>query len=287
MPLEIRPLLPEDVPGADRAAFDALSPLWPEEHRPADDDERARRGRLRVEHCRTTDPGGAWVAEQDGRIVGVALAIIREDVWGLSLLGVAPGLQGQGVGTRLLRPAVAYGAGCRGGIILSSADPRAMRGYFRSGFDAHPALAAAGAFNASRLPGGLRSRAGDPEADAATIEACSRHVRTASHLPDIGALVASGAELLVCEDRGYAVHRDGSPALVAAVDQDAARDLLWSCFAAGGPGASVHVDFITAGNDWAIDVSLDAGLSLTPDGPVFLRGETGPFHPYLPSGAYL
>jgi hypothetical protein len=32
---------------------------------------------------------------------------------------------------------------------------------------------------------------------------------------------------------------------------------------------------------------LDAGLSLTNDGAVFVRGDVGPFRPYLPSGAYL
>ena len=49
----------------------------------------------------------------------------------------------------------------------------------------------------------------------------------------------------------------------------------------------MHIDFITQGNDWAVALALDAGLSLTPDGPTFVRGELGPLAPYLPSGAYL
>ena len=32
---------------------------------------------------------------------------------------------------------------------------------------------------------------------------------------------------------------------------------------------------------------LDAGLALKPGGAVFVRGDVGPFAPYLPSGAYL
>ncbi len=32
---------------------------------------------------------------------------------------------------------------------------------------------------------------------------------------------------------------------------------------------------------------LDAGLVLKPGGAVFVRGDVGPFTPYLPSGAYL
>jgi hypothetical protein len=100
-------------------------------------------------------------------------------------------------------------------------------------------------------------------------------------------MIATGGQLLVLDDGGWAVSRDGSPVLVAAFDDDAARDLLWSCFAAGEPGAAVHVDFISAGNDWAVEVALDMGLSLTPDGPIFTRGDLGPLAPYLPSGAYL
>ena len=46
--------------------------------------------RLRFTHLVRTDPGGALVAEQDGRLVGAAIAILREGVWGLSLL-IVPG----------------------------------------------------------------------------------------------------------------------------------------------------------------------------------------------------
>jgi hypothetical protein len=74
---------------------------------------------------------------------------------------------------------------------------------------------------------------------------------------------------------------------VAAIDDEAAADLLWSCLASGAPGNPIHIDFITQGNDWAVGLALDAGLSLSPDGPVFVRDDAGPLAPYLPSGAYL
>jgi hypothetical protein len=148
-------------------------------------------------------------------------------------------------------------------------------------------VATAGEIYRSRLPAGLRARPGHLEADRDVLDATSRHVRGASHGPDLAAIVAAGGQLLVLDDRGYAFHREGSPVLLAARDDEAAADLLWSCFAAGPPGGPVHVDFISEHNDWAVAVSLDAGLALTPDGPVFVRGETGPFAPYLPSGAYL
>lgn len=285
----IRPLLPEDVPAAEDAAWAALSPLWPEEFRPANDEVRVARGRARVAHLQQTDPGGCWVAELDGQIVGTALALIREGVWGFSLFGVRPEHHGSGIGTRLYAPALAYGDGARAGIILSSEHPAAMRRYFLSGFRLLPCVTTAGVLDRRGLPAGLRSRPGDrtDEQDLATCVAASRFVRGASHAVDLPRCEDAGGELLVYPGRGFAFHRDGSPFLLAALDDEAATDLVWSCFAAAPPGGSVHVDFIAAGNDWAIGPSLRCRLALSPEGPIFVRGDIGPLAPYLPSGAYL
>jgi hypothetical protein len=166
-------------------------------------------------------------------------------------------------------------------------DPRAQRRYARAGFALRPCFAATGAVNASRIPDGLRSRPGDPEADRATVDAASRRVRGASHALDIPALIAAGGTLLVCEGRGYAVARDGAPVLLAALDDEAAADLVWSCLATARPGAEIHVDFLTAEQQWIVPLVLDAGLSLGSDGPCFTRGALGTLTPYLPHGAYL
>ena len=284
----IRPLEPADIPETQRIAWAALEEQIPAEHRPATDRElHARRARARIAHLQSTDAGGAWVAEVDGEIAAVALALVREGVWGLSLFAVRPGLQGQGIGRRVLQPALDYGNGARGGIILSTTDPRAMRRYFRAGFRIKPCVTAGGQINRSRIPASLRSRPGDVHNDRHELDAASRHVRSAAHGPDVEAMVAAGGELLVIDGHGFAVHREGSPMVVAATDDEAAADLLWGCLAGGPPGGTVHVDFISEGNDWAVRVALDAGLALGPEGPVFVRGETGPFAPYLPSGAYL
>jgi hypothetical protein len=45
--------------------------------------------------------------------------------------------------------------------------------------------------------------------------------------------------------------------------------------------------FMTAEQQWAIRVALDARLPLSPDGPVCVKGKLGPLVPFLPSGAYL
>lgn len=287
----VRPLVPGDVAEAEAVAWAALAPLWPEEVRPVDDDVRRVRARARIAHLQATDPGGAWVAVAGGAVVGLALALVREDVWGLSLFGIAEAWQGRGVGRPLLAPALAYAeeSGASGGIILSSVHPGAMRTYATAGFGLRPCVSVAGVLDRRGLPSGLRSRPGsvDDEGDLETCRLASRFVRGSSHERDLPRLLEAGRDLLVLPGRGFAVHADGSPALLAAVDEEAAADLLASCFAAAHPGATVHADFITAGNDWAIAVALRCRLALSPDGPVFVRGRTGTLAPYLPSGAYL
>jgi GNAT superfamily N-acetyltransferase len=284
--MQIRPMTPDDVAAADRTAWSALQVHIPEAFA-IDDDVRARRGRHRIAHLQRTDPGGAWVAEAGGEIAGVALALMREGVWGLSLLGVRPDLQSRGVGRRLLDAALTYAEGARGAIILSSTDPRAMRRYALAGFGLRPCVAFAGIADRSAIPGGLRSRGGSAADDRELCDAVSRHVRGAAHGPDLEAFEAAGSTLLVHDDGGWAAVRDGSPVLLAARDEAIATDLLWSALAAGDPGATVHVDFVAAGHDWAIQACLAAGLAISPDGPLFVRGDVGPFAPYLPSGAYL
>jgi hypothetical protein len=136
------------------------------------------------------------------------------------------------------------------------------------------------------IPARLRSRPGDPQADAATIDLASRHVRGASHRRDVPTMLGS-ARLLVLEGEGFAVHRDGKVALLAATSDEAAQDLAWACWAQAPRGATVEMEFISAGNDWAVDVGLRAGLVLSLEGPIFVRGELGTLRPFIPSGAYL
>jgi ribosomal protein S18 acetylase RimI-like enzyme len=284
--MQIRPMTEDDVPAADVTAWAALREQIPDAFA-HENEERSRRGRYRIAHLLKTDPAGAWVADDGGEIVGVALALIREGLWGFSLFGVRPGHQGRGIGRRLLDAVLAYGDGCRGAVILSTTDPRAMRRYARAGFELRPCVAFAGIVDRSAIPAGLRSRPGDREADRELCDTVSRHVRGAAHGPDLEAFEAAGCSLLVHDDGGWAAVRDGSPALLAARDDAIASDLLWSALAQGAPGTTVHVDFVTAGHDWAVQACLAAQLALSPDGPVFVRGDVGPLAPYLPSGAYL
>ena len=277
----VRPLTHDDVEAATEVCIAAL-PIPPEFQHGDRHDWVARRTR----HMLDTDPGGAWVSEHDGAVTGVALAIVREGVWGLSMLAVDPERHARGTGTRLLEAALGHEGGGRGGIILSSTDPRAMRLYARAGFDLRPCVGFAGILDREAIPGGLRARASDHVEAAAAL---ARPVRGGAYGADDLALLLTrpAAALLLIEGAGFVLHDEGSPIALAAADEAAAADLLWACFGDAPRGGTVHVDSVTAGQDWAVRVALQARLAVSPEGPLFTRGELGPLRPWLPSGAIL
>jgi GNAT superfamily N-acetyltransferase len=281
-PVEIRPLTPDDVAAARAVASGALGGGDPAD----DSDELRRRGIARIAHLQRTDPGGAWVVEAEGRVAGVALALVREGIWGLSLFAVAPELQGRGIGRELLDAAFGHGADARGHIILSTESPAAMRRYARLGLDLRPCVAAAGILDRARVP------EPDGVVDAgldgvAVADAIGRAVRGAGHGVDLPNALDHGARLLLLEDRAFALLRDDRIAMVAGLDERSASRVLLGAFAHTTPGATVGVDFLSAGQDWAVRACLDAGLALSPNGPMFTAGALGPMRPYVPSGAYL
>lgn len=281
---------PEDAEAVYRTASTALfeSPEDRETLRRRTPEEVADRT-ARYGHLLRHDPEGAWVAEEEGRISGVALALVRERVWILSLFAVDAAHRNTGLGAELLGRALAYAKGCKGAMIASSGHPAAMRSYARAGFDLHPTLSASGPVRRDRIPADLSVRDGS-EGDLELAAEVDRAVRGAAHGPDLERMLGTGCRLLVADGptgRGYVAERDGSPAVLAATEPAAARDLLWACLERTPPGEKADVDWITGRQNWAVPVTLDAGLSLSPAGPICTRGELGPLTPYLPSGPFL
>jgi GNAT superfamily N-acetyltransferase len=279
----VRPMEPRDVDAAFQVSVAAFEDLARRMGLPEEPPASIAFGRLRVGRPLATDPGGSWVAERDGRIIGAATAIVREGVWGLSLLVVRPEAQSEGAGRELLARAFAYGNGARGHVILASADSRALRAYARLGLELHPTLTARGRARAEPVPE-LRPGTAD---DLPLTEAVDRAVRGAAHGEDILALVESAGRLFVLPDRGYAILRGGAIRLLAAFDEESAAMLLRGCFALAD-GEESAVRWLSGAQQWAVLPCVEAGLDLYGDGgAVFLGGDVGPFAPYLPSGAYL
>lgn len=278
--MTIRPMTVEDVPAAAAISFAAL-PIPPEFDTP----QRRTFFHTRTAYMLERDPGGCFASETDGVLDAFAISLVRDGIWGLSGIAVDPQRQAGGVGRRLLAATLEHGP-ARGGLICSSTDPKAMRLYATAGFDLRPCVGAGGIVDRSTLPSGLRSA---PSDDLERAAAVSRAVRGGAYDVDDLALVTRGGgeyELLL-HDRGFALHKLGSPGMLCALDDEAAADLLWSCLAASPNGGSIHVDFITAGQDWAVRTVLAARLALSPEGPIYTRGELGPLRPWLPSGAFL
>lgn len=285
----MRPMTAADADGVYRVSSEAIPDTDEERRRVRDrSTEEVERRKGRYRHFLEHDPEGAWVAVDGDRVAGVALALVREDVWILSLFAVDEAYRNEGLGKALLDRALLYGGGCRGAMISSSRHPAAMRRYALSGFTLHPTLTAEGTIRRAFLPAGLQTREGT-EADIELASRVDRLVRGSAHGPDLEFMLRTGSRLLVADrpsGRGYAVVRRGSPALLAATNPEIAVDLLWSCLAQED-GAPVEVSWITTPQNWALPVALKAGLSLSPTGPLCTRGTLGPLTPYLHSGPFL
>ena len=264
------------------ASFDDLARRLHEPYSPPPADPEP--GYMRLRRILGTDPRGCWVAEDGDGLTGAALALLREGVWGLSLLVVRPDAQSAGTGGALLARTLEYAEAARGAIILGSTDPRALRAYTRAGFALHPTVIATG--RPRRMIGCADVRPFAP-ADHELAAAVDRELRGAPHGGDLDALAAAGCELLTLPGRGYAVHNKGEVKTIAAFDDEAAGALLRTVLARVADGGEAEVGWMTGAQQWAIEVTVAAGLELRPGGAVFLRGELGTLRPYLPGGAYL
>jgi GNAT superfamily N-acetyltransferase len=244
---------------------------------------RAVLWQARTRHLLATDPGGCWVAEADGEVVGFATSLVRELMWILASYAVRPGLQGRGLGRGLLEAALHHGRGCLRGMLNASEDPQALRRYVLAGFRLHPQLLLVGTVDRSVLPVVRHVRAGTP-GDRDLLDSLDRRARGAAHGADHDLL---GRELrLLVTDRpagsGYAyVNPSGVPVLLAASNRKAATALTWEALAASDPEVPVEIGHVSPANDWAVDLAMQARLAVWSRGFLALRRMKEPA-PYLP-----
>ncbi|WP_370287598.1 GNAT family N-acetyltransferase [Nocardioides sp.] len=297
----LRPLTSGDAPVAERLSDDAFLAVA-EAARQADDPPAARRGddgsarwTARTRHLVDTDPDGCWAAEMDGELVGFATSLRRESLWCLGSFAVRPGLQGHGIGRRLLAAVEEHGRGCTHAMLCASPDPAAVRSYHRAGFHLHPRMQLTGRVEASRLPavGAGVVHVGD-HGDRDWMDDLDRELRGGAHGTD-HAVLSAEAVLLVHRDRAGYVYASGRRVdLLAARDETSARSLLVEVLggaACAGPTSGPEAPpaellHVTSENQWAVDVGLSAGLGLGSRGYLAVRGLAVPA-PYLPHGVLL
>ena len=283
-------MTPADVPCAEEISADAFHALDLALRRAGDPaPERRSRENAPAWIARTVqfvvnDPDGCWAAvSDDGDLVGFATSFRREDVWCLATFAVRPGLQGGGIGAKLLAAATSYGAGCGRWMLAASDDPRATRSYHRAGFRLHPQLTLTGTIDRTRLPAVTGLRDGVPD-DLAWMDDLDRARRGGPHGADHEQLMAHGRLVVAADRSGYAFVGPSGLALLAAADEATAQRLLWECLA--GTEGRIEIAHVTAANDWAVDVGIAARLDLGTRGYLGLRGMAPPA-PYVHHGAML
>jgi GNAT superfamily N-acetyltransferase len=289
----LRPMTDADVAGAVEAFDSGFLAMRARYGMPVTgnslQDERRRQNRTR--HFLSSDPGGSWVADDDGTIVGMSQSFVRENYWMLSQLGAVPGRQGRGLGRELLRLALSHGDPSSPGTIQCSRDPKAMALYSSFGFTLHPVVAAWGALRpgaVQRPPEVTRIESIDvDEAHFDIVNAIDRKVRGSARTIDIRMMLSEqGSRLLVHEDRAYAVAKDDRIITLGARNEDSAALVLRTMLAEAPFGETIEINWLTAAQQWAIKVLTQAGIELQPYGPVMVRGMAGPPSPYIPSGGY-
>ena len=279
----------DDAPAAERLTAIGYHELdtrmfrrsWPDPQiRPP---ERGTHWVDRARHLVATDPGGCWVAERDGELLGVAISFAREKMWLLASYAVVPDAQGLGLGKALLAPALEYGRGCLRGMLNASSDPKAVRRYHAAGFTLHPQMFVRGTPDRSQIPVVEKVREGT-ESDIDLMDSVDRRTRGAAHGADHRLLMRQ-FRLVVSETssaQGYAYLDDGV-VLLAATDRRTASRLMWEAIASS---EDVLVGHITPENGWAIDVGIAARLDVYQEGYQALRNMRPP-RPYLPHGSLM
>lgn len=285
---------PGDLPACEavtRVAYFAVDQLtsqrgWPD---PQPRSEPAAEAWLeKSRHKLATDPDGCWVADADGAVVGLATSLRRELMWILCSFAVAPGAQGQGVGTQLLGAAMHYGEGCLRGMLVASQDQAALRRYRLAGFDLQPLMLLWGHVSRADLPVVRRVREGTAS-DVDLCDSLDRRTRGAAHGPDHELLARQFRRIVTDHStgQGYAyVSETGSVQCLAADSRKAARTLLWEALASSDPDVPVEIGRVSPANAWALDVATAARLQLHTRSFLATR-HLKPPAPYIPHGTFL
>lgn len=236
---------------------------------------------------RTAHPCSVIAETETGRLAGLAVTRQLGPLVLLAWAAVHPEFQGRG----LLRAMLAEWPPARPTqrrLVLSSTDPRAMRAYAGLGLQLHPTVSLGGILR----PGAVEPPAGvsihPPMEVEAVLDVLGRAARGAGYPPgDLAVLEAQGDRVHLADlgagRRAAVVAGGGIIRLAVAEDETAARLALRGALAAAPPGASIHLNQLRAGMDWAIQEGIAAGLVLSPDGPIYADGALSPLH--LPNGS--
>jgi GNAT superfamily N-acetyltransferase len=236
---------------------------------------------------RTAHPSSLVAETVTGRLVGLAVTRQLGSVLLLAWAAVDPDYQGRGILRAMLASWPAHEAGITR-LVLSSPDPRAMRAYAQLGLDVLPTISAGGILRPGAVERPAEAQELRPRDAQDLLAALGAEVRGGAYPPsDVGVLDAQGDRVHVVDlgrgHRAAVVRGEGVIRLIVATDEGAARLALRAALTAVPGGATVHLNQLRAGMDWAIQEALAAGLQLSPEGPVYADAPLSRL--YLPNGS--
>jgi GNAT superfamily N-acetyltransferase len=243
------------------------------------------------------DPGGFWIAEDEGELKGAAFSWLCGDLWFLAELFVAPGMQGSGVGRELLRRTLrqADEAGAKTRALITFTFNTVSQGlYLRHGM--YPRLplymfsADRNALAASSLDAGVTATRAEAstsclaELVALDVSALGvsreRHHRFLLGEPTMtGFLFSDGRE---CIGYGY-VASTGHVGPLVVTRQDAMAGVFRSALKIAADGQSSQVSaFVPGSSEAALAVAISHGMRITFPMVLVSDREFGDWRRYLP-----
>jgi len=231
------------------------------------------------------------VAEVDGKIVGIAVATIRDAIWFLAMFWVLPEYKLQGIGRPLLERVRRLGdeQGATVRCVWSSIDFAAIASYLKLGMmPGGPIFTFAGPLRvAPRMHDETRLTELDPRR-ASAIDSVVRGVPREQDHAFFGAREMSGYQLQVAEQVvGYFYVKDGVIGPAAWTDPIYGDALLSHALQQASAQAS-EVKLIALGvNRSAVRYATEAGLRLVSASHFMTSEVFGKLDCYLPSGPAL
>jgi GNAT superfamily N-acetyltransferase len=287
MPVQFRDLAPGEAAAAADVFLVTVRDLAARSGQPAPSFTRESVARL-YEHVQRT--GIFMVAESEGRLMAICAAIVRDDVWFLSMFWTLPDVQRQGVGRPLLERVWQRGLelGARKQFVWSSVDFTAIAAYMKRGMlPISQILTFVGAIERPpEAPDGY-AVAG---ADSHVIDVIDRGVRGAARTQDRAFAIAFGAECRLVTLTGTAVGyfcvSDGTIGPVAWSDESHGPAVIAHAFRFASGSPSVRVAALGVQHA-VIRMALDAGLRLVVGGHLLASERFAAFELYVPSGPAL
>jgi GNAT superfamily N-acetyltransferase len=231
-------------------------------------------------------PGGAWLAEKDGRVVGTAALMRYDSLAWVAMMLVDPGERRAGLGARLLEAALAAAedAGCVGLDATPAGEPLYHKYGFETSYSLERLKAAVDGARFAGSPGVARPMT---VGDIPAVCRMDREVFGADRGSLLASLFRRAPECAwIVEGRGYCFGRPGflyaQLGPVVANDPATARDLTASCLARMGGGVVV-MDVPLFDKGWLAWLESSGFVEERPFARMFLRGHQ---HPGVPPRQY-